>query len=210
MKASCILLLSAGIGFLGAVRVFSQTHSTNTLKSNMTTNSTELATFGGGCFWCSEAVFQGVKGVKSVTSGYAGGHTPNPTYQQVCGGDTGHAEVIQIAFDPREVSYERLVELFWEAHDPTTLNRQGADTGTQYRSIILYSSERQKQIAEASKQHLAARSGRAIVTEIVPLTRFYPAEEYHWNYYRNNSNAPYCRMVIRPKLEKLAPKIAKP
>ena len=176
----------------------------------MTTNSIELATFGGGCFWCTEAVYSGVRGVKSVTSGYAGGKTPNPTYHQVCGGDTGHAEVIQIAFDPREVSYERLVELFWDAHDPTTLNRQGADSGTQYRSIILYSTDEQKKTAEASKQKLAAQSSKPIVTEIVPLTKFYPAEDYHQDYYRNNSNAPYCQMVIRPKLEKLAPKISKP
>lgn len=207
MKRIFTILLATGICFLVALDSFSQTDPTTKL---MTTNSTELATFGGGCFWCTEAVYQGVKGVKSVTSGYAGGKTPNPTYHEVCEGNTGHAEVIQIAFDPHVVSYERLVELFWDAHDPTELNRQGADTGTQYRSIILCSSDEQKRIAEASKKKLAARSVKPIVTEIVPLTKFYPAEDYHQDYYRNNSNAPYCQIVIRPKLEKLAPKIGKP
>jgi peptide-methionine (S)-S-oxide reductase len=207
MKKILTIAVVAGVVWFGALKGFCQL---NSMTKSMTTNSTELATFGGGCFWCTEAVYQGVNGVKSVTSGYAGGKTPNPTYHQVCEGNTGHAEVIQIAFDPKEVSYERLVELFWEAHDPTTLNRQGADSGTQYRSIILYSSEQQKKIAEASKGKLAARSLKPIVTEIVPLTKFYPAEDYHQDYYRNNSNAPYCQIVIRPKLEKLAPKIAKP
>lgn len=208
MKPTFAYLLAAGIGFFGMSCGNSQT-TTNQTSKTMTNHPTELATFGGGCFWCTEAVFQGVKGVDSVTSGYAGGHTANPTYRQVCEGNTGHAEVIQIAFDPAVVSYEHLVDLFWEAHDSTTLNRQGADTGTQYRSIILYSSEQQKKIAEASKAKLAANSLKPIVTEIVPLTKFYPAEDYHQDYYSNNSNAPYCRAVIRPKLEKLAPKIAK-
>lgn len=170
---------------------------------NTTTNKTELATFGGGCFWCMEAVFQRLPGVKSVTSGYAGGHTENPTYQQVCSGDTGHAEVIQIEFDPQKISYEKLLDVFWEEHDPTTLNRQGNDEGTQYRSIILYHDEAQRKAAEKSKADAQKKFFRPIVTEIVPLKKFYPAEDYHRDYYNNNSNAPYCRFVIQPKLEKL-------
>ncbi|MCU0784049.1 MAG: peptide-methionine (S)-S-oxide reductase MsrA [Verrucomicrobia bacterium] len=167
------------------------------------TNKTELATLGGGCFWCVEAVYERLPGVKSVTSGYAGGHTKNPTYQDVCGGDTGHAEVTQIEFDPTQISYEKLLDVFWQAHDPTTLNRQGADAGTQYRSVIFYKTDAQKAAAEISKQAAAKLFSQPIVTEIAPLTVFYKAEGYHQDYYRNNQSAPYCRMVIRPKLEKL-------
>ncbi len=170
---------------------------------NITTNKTELATFGGGCFWCMEAVFQRLPGVKSVTSGYAGGHIENPTYQQVCSDATGHAEVIQIEFDPQKISYEKLLDVFWEEHDPTTLNRQGNDEGTQYRSVILYHDETQRKTAEKSKAEAQKNFSRPIVTEIVPLKKFYPAEGYHQDYYNNNSNAPYCRVVIQPKLEKL-------
>src|SRR6185369_6436241 len=140
------------------------------------TNQTETATLGGGCFWCTEALFQMLPGVKSVTSGYAGGHTENPTYKQVCEGDTGHAEVIQIEFDPQKVSYEKILETFWEAHDPTTLNRQGHDSGTQYRSIILYHSPAQKAAAEKSKTAAQKNFLRPIVTEIVPVTKFYKGE----------------------------------
>jgi peptide-methionine (S)-S-oxide reductase len=164
----------------------------------------EIATFGAGCFWCVEAIFQNLKGVHSVVSGYAGGTVENPTYQQVCTGDTGHAEVIQITFDPAVITYEDLLYVFWRTHDPTTLNRQGADVGTQYRSVIFYHNERQKAIAEQSKHDIAA-SGvwRApIVTEIVPLRNFYKAETYHQNYYRLNPNQPYCRFVIDPKIQK--------
>lgn len=164
---------------------------------------TQRATFGGGCFWCVEAVFERVDGVKSVTSGYAGGDMPDPNYKEVCSGDTGHAEAIQIEFDPKKVSYERLLEVFWAAHDPTTLNRQGADTGTQYRSIILYQDEAQKKAAEKSKAEAQKEFAGKIVTEIKPLTKFYPAEGYHQDYYRNNTYAPYCMMVITPKLKKL-------
>lgn len=167
------------------------------------TNKTELATFGGGCFWCMEAVFQRLPGVKSVASGYAGGHTPRPTYEQVCSDTTGHAEVIQIEYDPAQISYEKLLDVFWEAHDPTTLNRQGPDAGTQYRSIILYQNEAQKAAAEKSKAVAQKSFSRPIVTEIVPLTAFYRAENYHQDYYRLNPNQPYCRLVIKPKLEKL-------
>ena len=167
------------------------------------TNRTELATLGGGCFWCVEAVYERLPGVKSVSSGYAGGHTPNPTYQEVCTGDTGHAEVTQIEFDPTQITYEQLLAVFWEAHDPTTLNRQGADAGTQYRSVIFYKTDAQKAAAEISKQAAAKMFSQPIVTEIAPLTVFYKAEGYHQDYYRNNRNAPYCRAVIRPKLDKL-------
>jgi len=172
----------------------------------MNTNKTEIADFGGGCFWCMEAVFERVPGVISVTSGFAGGHTDNPTYEQVCTETTGHAEVTEIVFDPAKVSYMHLLEVFWQAHDPTTLNRQGADEGTSYRSIILYRNERQK--LEAEKSRLAAQQNfrNPIVTEIVPLKTFYPAEDYHQKYYDNNNGAMYCRVVIAPKLEKLEKK----
>jgi peptide-methionine (S)-S-oxide reductase len=171
-------------------------------KKPMETN-TEFAVLGGGCFWCMEAVFEHVPGVKAVVSGYAGGHTRNPTYAEVCTHTTGHAEVIRIAYDPAVVSYGHLLGVFWNAHDPTTLNRQGADEGTQYRSIILYASEAQK--AEAEKSKAAAQAGfpDPIVTEILPLKEFWPAEEYHQHYFAKNPNAGYCRIVIRPKVAKL-------
>ncbi len=199
MKRAVTHLIFAGMIFAGVARIFSQT---NAMNPEPKTNSTELATFGGGCFWCTEAMYQTVKGVKSVTSGYAGGATPNPTYESVCSGATGHAEVIQIAFDPREVSYEKLVDVFWDAHNPTTLNAQGADHGTQYRSIILYNDEAQRGAAEASKKKAQAKFKNPIVTEIVSLKKFYAAEGYHQNYFRNNPNNSYCEVVIRPKLEK--------
>jgi len=173
------------------------------------TNKTELATFGGGCLWCLEAVFERFEGVTSVTSGYAGGTKENPGYKEVCTGATGHAEVIQIEFDPQKISYEKLLDTFWEAHDPTTTNRQGADLGTQYRSIILYHNDAQKVAAEKSKELAQWRFPRPIVTEIVPLSKFYKAEEYHQDYFRKNPNAPYCAVVISPKLEKLKPKLEK-
>jgi peptide-methionine (S)-S-oxide reductase len=183
----------------------SQKMNTNDAKAS----GTELATFGGGCFWCTEAIFERLEGVKSVTSGYAGGKKENPSYEGVCSGETGHAEVTQIEFDPKKISYDQLLEVFWAAHDPTTLNRQGADRGTQYRSIILYHSEAQKQAAEKSKKRAQADFTAPIVTEIVPLTKFYKAEGYHQDYYRNNPRAPYCAFVIRPKLEKLQQKLGK-
>lgn len=164
----------------------------------------ELATLGSGCFWCTEAVFQQLKGVKSVKSGYAGGTTENPTYEQVCTGRTGHAEVIQVEFDPSVISYEELLEVFFETHDPTTMNRQGNDVGTQYRSIILYHSDEQKEIAERVKKRLdeSGKWKNPIVTEIKPFTEFYIAENYHQDYYNQNKNQPYCRIVISPKLQK--------
>lgn len=167
-------------------------------------NREAVATFGAGCFWCVEAVFLDLKGVKSVESGYSGGHVENPTYKQVCSGNTGHAEVVQITYDPNEISYEELLEVFWKTHDPTTLNRQGNDVGTQYRSSIFYHNEEQKQLAETYKQKLDASGAYTdpIVTEIVPFEKFYKAEDYHQNYYNQNEYQPYCSFVIRPKVEK--------
>lgn len=163
----------------------------------------EKATLGAGCFWCVEAVFERLDGVQSVMSGYAGGTKPNPTYEEVCSGETGHAEVAQITFDPGKISYERILDVFWKSHDPTTLNRQGADRGTQYRSAIFCHDERQKAIAEKSKLTAQKLFSDAIVTEIQLLTKFYAAENYHQDYFRNNPDAPYCRLVIAPKLNKL-------
>jgi len=165
----------------------------------------EKATFGGGCFWCLEAVYERIPGVKSVVSGYAGGNVPYPSYAMVSSGLTGHAEVVQIAYDPAVVSFAKLLETFWECHDPTTLNRQGPDFGTQYRSIILYHDDAQKQAAEESYRALTAAGVFAspIVTELVPLKAFYLADRHHQDYYRKNRNAAYCRMVIAPKLRKM-------
>ena len=173
----------------------------------MSTNGLETAVFGGGCYWCTEAIFQMLPGVKSVASGFAGGTKDNPTYEEVCTGKTGHAEVIQIQFDPKVVSYEKLVHSFWDAHDPTTLNAQGPDHGTQYRSIILCANEDQKKIAEKSKAEAQKSFNRPIVTEIVPLTKFWKADEHHQNFYRSNPNYGYCRMIIRPKVDKFEKKL---
>ncbi|MFW9926317.1 MAG: peptide-methionine (S)-S-oxide reductase MsrA [Candidatus Thorarchaeota archaeon] len=164
----------------------------------------EIATFGAGCFWCTEAVFQQLKGVESVVSGYSGGHVDNPTYKQVTTGTTGHAEVTQISFDPEIIGFEELLEVFFTTHDPTTLNRQGNDAGTQYRSVVFYHNEEQREIADRMKSELSEKRvwKNPIVTEIVPLKKFYPAEDYHQNYYRNNPNEGYCRFVIKPKLDK--------
>lgn len=167
-------------------------------------NKREMATLGAGCFWCVEAVFQNLKGVERVVSGYAGGTTANPTYQQICTGTTGHAEVAQITYDPEAISFEELLYVFWRTHDPTTLNRQGPDVGTQYRSAIFYHNDEQKAIAERSKRETEA-SGlwpNRIVTEITPLHKFYEGEGYHQNYYRTNPNQPYCRVIIDPKVQK--------
>jgi peptide-methionine (S)-S-oxide reductase len=164
----------------------------------------EVATLGGGCFWCLEAVYERIEGVKQVVSGYAGGTKANPTYEQVCTGTTGHAEVVQITYDPREISYGQILELFWKIHDPTTPNRQGADVGTQYRSIILYHDQGQKEVAERSMAEAAALFDRPIVTQIEPLRVFYRAEDYHQDYYDKHPYAGYCQVVIRPKLQKLS------
>lgn len=169
------------------------------------TESRELATFGGGCFWCLEAAFELLRGVDRVVSGYTGGAVKNPSYRQVCGGDTGHAEVVQVAFDPAVISYEELLTAFFAIHDPTTLNRQGADEGTQYRSAIFYHTPEQKQQAEALIARLNEERvwDRPIVTEVVPLATFYPAEEYHQGYYRSNPGQPYCQGVVGPKVAKM-------
>ncbi len=173
-------------------------------KQSMPTNKLDTATLGAGCFWCTEAIFQNLKGVHSVVSGYAGGHTKNPTYQQVCSDTTGHAEVSQITYDPSIISYAELLEVFWKVHNPTTLNRQGNDIGTQYRSVIFYHNDAQRKLAEQYKKQLdsAGAFDGPIVTQIVPYTNFYPAEDYHQNYYNEHGDAPYCQLVIRPKLEK--------
>ena len=165
----------------------------------------EVATFAGGCFWCTEAVFLEIKGVEKVVSGYIGGKTKNPTYKDICTGETGHAEAIQITYNPKEAAYEDLLEVFFGTHDPTTLNRQGADVGTQYRSEIFYHSEAQKVKAENYIELLVKEKlyDKSIVTKISSATQFYPAEDYHQNYYNQNSSQGYCQMVIAPKLEKL-------
>jgi peptide-methionine (S)-S-oxide reductase len=172
--------------------------------ANQKMDNQEKATFGSGCFWCTEAVFERLNGVNKVVSGYAGGTVENPTYEQVCSGKTGHAEVTQITYDPKVITYDELLEVFWRTHDPTTLNRQGNDVGTQYRSVIFYHNEEQKPLAEKYKEELN-KSGawdKPIVTEIKPFTNFYPAENYHQNYYDNNPAQPYCSFVITPKVEK--------
>ena len=179
----------------------------------MTANpaNTALATFGNGCFWCTEAIFQQVDGVISVVSGYAGGTVDNPTYKQVCTGNTGHAEVLQIAYDPAKVTYDELLEVFWMTHDPTTLNRQGTDVGTQYRSAVFYHTDEQRRLAEEYKKKLDASGAfpRPIVTEITAFTEFYKAEDYHQNYYNQNGEQPYCQFVVRPKVEKFKKVFAK-
>lgn len=171
----------------------------------------EKATLGGGCFWCTEAIFKRLKGVDGVVSGYAGGTRKNPSYEQVTTGATGHAEVVQVEFDPKVISYEKLLEIFFHLHDPTTLNRQGADEGTQYRSVIFYHDEKQKELAEKVRDEIAD-SGvyhDPIITEIVPFEKFYTAEEYHQNYYENNKNQGYCSYVISPKIHKLLKEYSK-
>lgn len=172
---------------------------------NQTNNPvTDTATFGTGCFWCTEAIFQQVEGAISVTSGYSGGFVENPTYKQICTGTTGHAECLNIVYDTSKISFDELLEIFWQTHDPTTLNRQGNDVGTQYRSVIFYHNENQKKLAEKYMLELD-KSGAfdgTIVTTLEPLTKFYPAEDYHQDYYNQNGNASYCQFVVRPKVEK--------
>ncbi len=163
----------------------------------------EHAVLGGGCFWCLEAVYKRVEGISLVVSGYAGGNAADPSYEEVCRGTTGHAEVIEISFDPDQISYRKILQLFFKAHDPTTLNRQGADTGTQYRSIILYNGEEQRGQAAEEITRAGELYDNPVVTELVELTSFYPAEAYHQNYYDLNTTAGYCRAVIRPKLAKM-------
>lgn len=169
------------------------------------TDTLEIATFGNGCFWCTEAVFQELKGVYKAESGYSGGKVDNPTYREICSGTTGHAEVIQIAFNPTIITYKELLEVFWATHDPTTLNRQGNDVGTQYRSVIFYHTEEQKQLAETYKEKLDISGAypKPIVTEITAFSKFYEADNYHQDYFELNGEAPYCHYVIQPKIDKL-------
>ncbi|MCF8309703.1 MAG: peptide-methionine (S)-S-oxide reductase MsrA [Bacteroidales bacterium] len=174
------------------------------LSNNKTKSNMERATFGAGCFWCTEAIFERVKGVETVTSGYSGGDIVNPSYKEVSSGTTGHAEVVQLEFDPEVVSYEELLEIYWKTHDPTQLNRQGADVGPQYRSVIFYHNEKQKELAESYKEKLqeAGIWDKPIVTAIEPFKNFFEAENYHQDYYENNKSQGYCQFVITPKLEK--------
>lgn len=212
-NVTCLLALSALIFSCSSGKSANQitkaqesgdTAKVLTLKQDSTTMNLDTATFGAGCFWCIEAVFQEVKGVVSVTSGYTGGTTKNPTYEEICTGRTGHAEVARIVFDTTLVSFDELLEIFWQTHDPTTLNQQGNDVGTQYRSAVFYHNEEQRSKAEHYKKQLDASGAwdKPLVTEITPLGEFYPAENYHQNYYRNNPNQGYCRYVIQPKMEK--------
>ncbi len=174
------------------------------MESNDGSSRTEVATLGGGCFWCLEAVYQELRGVEKVESGYSGGHVPDPTYRQVCSETTGHAEVVQVAFDPDELSYRDILDVYFTIHDPTTLNRQGADVGTQYRSVIFYHDEGQKRAAEEVISELEAEGiwPNPIVTEVAPFDEFYVAEDYHQNYFRNNGFQPYCQVIIAPKVAK--------
>ncbi len=207
-------ILTLGCWLLCTLTACAQTEQTtkkippmedSTVKNNPTLPATEIATLANGCFWCTEAVFTSLEGVLQVTSGYTGGKIKNPTYKEVCSGSTGHAECLQIVYDPAKISFAELLEVFWETHDPTTLNRQGNDVGTQYRSGIFYHSEEQREKAVQYKEALN-KSGafdRPIVTEITPFEIFYPAENYHQQYYELNGDSnPYCQLVIRPKLEK--------
>lgn len=185
---------------------------TSSLINAQVGDKTDTATFATGCFWCTEALFEELNGVLNVTSGYSGGTTPHPTYKEVSAGETGHAECVQLVYEPNKISYDELLQVFFEVHDPTSLNRQGADIGTQYRSAIFYHNDEQKQKAEYYKNELN-KSGayeKPIVTEITAFTKFYPAEDYHQEYYENNKNTnPYCSVVIRPKLEKFEKVFAK-
>ncbi|HTM90839.1 MAG TPA: peptide-methionine (S)-S-oxide reductase MsrA [Flavisolibacter sp.] len=185
---------------------------TSSLINAQVGDKTDTATFATGCFWCTEAIFEELNGVLSVTSGYSGGTVTNPTYKEVCTGETGHAECVQIVYEPNKITFDELLEVFFEVHDPTSLNRQGADVGTQYRSAIFYHDDEQKQKAEYYKNELN-KSGaydKGIVTEIAAFSKFYPAEDYHQEYYENNKNSnPYCSVVIRPKLEKFQKVFAK-
>jgi peptide-methionine (S)-S-oxide reductase len=182
-----------------------QTQSSTPTQSPDAAGTPQLATFGAGCFWCVEAVFQNLDGVLKVESGYEGGAKANPTYREVCSGQTDHAEVIEVTFDPSKIAYEELLEVFWRTHDPTTLNRQGADVGTQYRSVVFYHSDEQRQLAENWKAKLNAEGvfPNPIVTEISPAQPFYKAEDYHQNYFNEHGYEPYCQVVIRPKVDKL-------
>ena len=207
MKLSITLIVLLGILTGSVVAAAKKPMKTEHDPAKPASGVTQRITFGGGCFWCLEAVFQRLDGVKSVASGYSGGAMPNPTYKQVCTGETGHAEVVQIEFDPARLTFGKLLDVFWAAHDPTTLNRQGHDSGTQYRSVIFYENDEQKSAAEKSKAEAKGEFKDPIVTEIVPLKAFFKAEDYHQNYYNENAGSnSYCSVVIRPKLQALLQK----
>ena len=193
------------IGLLWMLAIGTYAQSPKTKQKNMENeHKRAVATFGTGCFWCTEAVFESLEGVSNVISGYAGGHVPNPTYKAVCNGTTGHAECVQLTYDPAKISYVELLEAFFRSHDPTTLNRQGNDVGTQYRSVIFYQDDAQKAWAEKAIAELnqSGAYARPIVTQVAPLDTFYPAEDYHQNYFANNPEQGYCAFVIAPKLDK--------
>lgn len=207
--AGCVLVLALSVKGFQTMSYAerdrpSAAEPTHDMPGDAIPSKFEKATFGGGCFWCTEAIFARMKGVRSVVSGYSGGHVPSPTYKQVCTGTTGHAEVVQITFDPAQIAFSDLLDIFWKTHDPTTLNRQGPDVGTQYRSAIFYHNDEQRKEAERQKRALEeSKSFRTpIVTEIVPFREFYPAEDYHQDYFAVNGRQPYCSVVIRPKVEK--------
>jgi peptide-methionine (S)-S-oxide reductase len=197
-------MLRGGLFCLAAILCMTALSTDAAETEKTATNTNEIITLGAGCFWCTEAVFQQIPGVISVKPGYTGGKVKNPTYEEICTGRTGHAEVAQLVYDPTKVSLEKILDIFWQAHDPTTLNRQGADVGTQYRSAIYYETDAQRKIAEESKKKAAAKFEDPIVTEITKADIFYVAESYHQDYYRRNKDKnPYCRAVITPKLRKL-------
>jgi peptide-methionine (S)-S-oxide reductase len=201
-------LFISAVSLTGLSSCAQKDNNSNTKKVTkiMTTSNTKLdtATFGTGCFWCTEAIFQQLEGVEKVTSGYSGGSVANPTYEQVCSKTTGHAECLNIMYNPKKISFDELLEVFWQTHDPTTLNRQGADVGTQYRSVVFYHNEDQKAKTEKYKSELdkSGAFNNPVVTTLEPFTIFYPAEEYHQNYYNSNGSQGYCQFVIRPKVEK--------
>jgi peptide-methionine (S)-S-oxide reductase len=204
MQKTILFIFSALLSLTSCANKKSINQMNETLTSPNTMLNMDTVTFGTGCFWCTEAIFQQVEGVFSVVSGYSGGGVENPTYEQVCSGVTGHAECLNIVFDSSKVSYDQLLEIFWKTHDPTTLNRQGNDIGTQYRSVIFFRNDKQKKTAQEYMTALdkSGAFSRPIVTTLEPMSVFYPAEKYHQNYYNQNGSQPYCQYVIRPKVEK--------
>lgn len=211
MKILLIPVILCGIAFGSCAQSKQKPAKTVSKATTATMQNSNLttATFGNGCFWCTEAIFQELKGVESVASGYSGGKVNNPSYREVCDGTTGHAECLQVQFDPTVISYEKLLEVFFTTHDPTTLNRQGADVGTQYRSVIFYHDEAQREVAEKVKREFAPSLwDDPIVTEISPFSKFYKAEDYHQNYFNDNPGQGYCRIVINPKVQKFRKEFA--
>ena len=198
-----IALRFIGLVLIALVLVTSNVSAAEQVPAPVPAAKTETATFGLGCFWCAQALFEKFRGITHIDCGYAGGHTVNPSYEDVCSDQTGHAEVVQITFDPSQINYRQLLDIFWDVHDPTTPNQQGNDVGSQYRSIILYENPEQRQLAEASKKEEEKKLGQPVTTEIMPLKAFYRAEEYHQDYFKKNPHAPYCLFVISPKLLKL-------